>query len=111
MTAWREWRARRYGSGCSSESPLCSLRVAGLGTAADGKRGCFAVAIERAWTEAARSELAVIVKFSWNAIIGIALDSSVASWNPGVGRLYSCTAEEAMVNPFSTLLLRASYAT
>lgn len=64
-----------------------------------------AVVIERASAEAARSELAAIVNSSQDAIIGIALDGTIASWNPGAERLYEYTVEEAIGKPFSMVLL------
>jgi PAS domain S-box-containing protein len=51
-----------------------------------------------------RSRLAAIVESSGDAIIGIAPDRRVTSWNPGAERLYGYQAEEVIGRPISFLV-------
>jgi PAS domain-containing protein len=46
--------------------------------------------------EEERSRVADIVEFSDDAIVGLALDGTVTSWNPAAERLYGYAAEEMM---------------
>lgn len=53
--------------------------------------------------QGAQAYLAAIVESSEDAIIGIDLDGTVRSWNPGAKELYGYPAEEVMGRSISTL--------
>jgi len=55
--------------------------------------------------ERARSRLAAIVESSDDAIIGKSLDGIVESWNRGAERIYGYSAEEAIGQPISALVI------
>lgn len=58
---------------------------------------------ERYRAEAVRRELAAIVEFSQDAIIGAAADGHITSWNSGAERMYGYSADE-IVGQSATLL-------
>jgi len=60
---------------------------------------------ERVQAEAARTRLAAIVESSDDAIIGKDLDGIIFSWNRGAETLYGYSAEEAIGQSISMLLL------
>lgn len=47
---------------------------------------------------------AAILHFAEDAIVGLALDGTIVSWNPGAERLYGYTPHEAISQPFSLFL-------
>jgi diguanylate cyclase (GGDEF)-like protein/PAS domain S-box-containing protein len=51
---------------------------------------------ERKKTEAERMQLAAIVESSRDAIISMAMDGTVRTWNPGAGRLFGYSAQDAV---------------
>ncbi|CAM4395725.1 PAS domain S-box protein [Deinococcus marmoris] len=51
-----------------------------------------------------RAFLAAIVQASHNAIIGVSLDHTIRSWNPGAEELYGHTAEEAIGQPITFIV-------
>lgn len=55
--------------------------------------------------QAAQTYMAAIVESSEDAIIGIDLDGTIRSWNPGAKELYGYTAEEAVGKSISILFL------
>jgi len=59
---------------------------------------------ERKRMERSREELASIVDYSDDAIIGKSLDGIILSWNKGAERLYGYTADEVLGKPISILL-------
>ncbi len=59
---------------------------------------------ERKRVERGREQLASIVDYSDDAIIGKSLDGIIVNWNKGAERLYGYTAEEVMGKPISILL-------
>jgi two-component system CheB/CheR fusion protein len=59
---------------------------------------------ERREAEMARARLAAIVESSNDAIIAIALDGVIANWNQEAERLYGYTTQEAIGQPFTTLI-------
>jgi PAS domain S-box-containing protein len=59
---------------------------------------------ERKRIERSREELASIVDYSDDAIIGKSLEGVVVSWNKGAERLYGYMAEEVLGKPISLLL-------
>jgi len=59
---------------------------------------------ERRRTERSREELASIVDYSDDAIIGKSLEGIIVSWNKGAERLYGYSAEEVTGKPISILL-------
>jgi PAS domain S-box-containing protein len=59
---------------------------------------------ERKRAESTREQLASIVDYSDDAIIGKSLEGRIVSWNKGAERLYGYTAEEAVGRPISILL-------
>jgi PAS domain S-box-containing protein len=59
---------------------------------------------ERRRIEHSREELASIVDYSNDAIIGKSLDGTVVSWNKGAERLYGYSADEVLGQPISILL-------
>jgi PAS domain S-box-containing protein len=59
---------------------------------------------ERKRTERSREELASIVDYSDDAIIGKSLEGTIVSWNKGAERLYGYSAEEVKGKPISLLL-------
>jgi PAS domain S-box-containing protein len=59
---------------------------------------------ERKRMERSREELASIVDYSDDAIIGKSLDGIILSWNRGAERLYGYSAEEVLGQPISILL-------
>jgi PAS domain S-box-containing protein len=59
---------------------------------------------ERKRMERSREELASIVDYSDDAIIGKSLDGIILSWNKGAERLYGYSAEEVLGEPISILL-------
>ena len=59
---------------------------------------------ERKRVERGREQLASIVDYSDDAIIGKSLDGIILNWNKGAERLYGYSAEEAMGKPISLLL-------
>ncbi|HEV7310330.1 PAS domain S-box protein [Ensifer sp.] len=54
--------------------------------------------------ERAVQQLAAIVESSEDAILSIALDGTIASWNASAERLYGYTAEEAVGSPVTLLI-------
>ena len=58
---------------------------------------------ERQRADKARDLLVSIVESSDDAIIGIALDGTVLSWNRGATRIYGCAAEEVQGRPITGL--------
>src|SRR5947208_616711 len=46
--------------------------------------------------EQAMAQLAAIIEFTDDAIVGLTLDGTVASWNPGAERIFGYTAEESL---------------
>jgi len=61
---------------------------------------------ERKRMERSREQLASIVDYSDDAIIGKSLDGIIVNWNKGAERLYGYTAEEVMGQPISILFPR-----
>jgi PAS domain S-box-containing protein len=59
---------------------------------------------ERKRVERGREQLASIVDYSDDAIIGKSLEGIILNWNKGAERLYGYTAEEVMGKPISILL-------
>jgi PAS domain S-box-containing protein len=59
---------------------------------------------ERKRVERSREQLASIVDYSDDAIIGKSLEGIIVNWNKGAERLYGYTAEEVMGQPISILL-------
>jgi PAS domain S-box-containing protein len=59
---------------------------------------------ERKRVERGREQLASIVDYSDDAIIGKSLEGIVLNWNKGAERLYGYSAEEVMGKPISILL-------
>ena len=59
---------------------------------------------ERKRVERGREQLASIVDYSDDAIIGKSLDGVIINWNKGAERLYGYSAEEVMGKPISILL-------
>jgi PAS domain S-box-containing protein len=59
---------------------------------------------ERKRVERSREQLASIVDYSDDAIIGKSLDGIIINWNKGAERLYGYSAEEVMGKPISILL-------
>jgi PAS domain S-box-containing protein len=59
---------------------------------------------ERRRTEQSREELASIVDYSDDAIIGKSLNGSIVSWNKGAERLYGYSSEEVLGKSISILL-------
>jgi PAS domain S-box-containing protein len=59
---------------------------------------------ERKRVERSREQLASIVDYSDDAIIGKSLDGIIVNWNKGAERLYGYSAEEVMGKPISILL-------
>ena len=51
-----------------------------------------------------RDQLASIVDYSDDAIVGKSLEGIIVTWNKGAGRLYGYSAEEAIGKPISILL-------
>jgi PAS domain S-box-containing protein len=58
---------------------------------------------ERKRAAEARSQLAAIVESSEDAVIGLTLDGTIASWNPGAERLYGYPAAGVRGKPLATL--------
>jgi PAS domain S-box-containing protein len=59
---------------------------------------------ERRRAERSREQLASIVDYSDDAIIGKSLEGIIVNWNSGAERLYGYSAEEAIGKPISILL-------
>ncbi len=59
---------------------------------------------ERKRMERSREELASIVDYSDDAIIGKSLEGTIVNWNKGAERLYGYAAEEVLGKPISILL-------
>ena len=59
---------------------------------------------ERKRVERGREQLASIVDYSDDAIIGKSLDGIIVNWNKGAERLYGYSAEEVIGKPISILL-------
>ena len=59
---------------------------------------------ERKRVERSREQLASIVDYSDDAIIGKSLEGIIVNWNKGAERLYGYSAEEVMGKPISILL-------
>ncbi|MGA2538513.1 MAG: PAS domain S-box protein [Terracidiphilus sp.] len=59
---------------------------------------------ERKRMERSREELASIVDYSDDAIVGKSLDGIIVNWNKGAERLYGYSAEEVLGKPISILL-------
>ena len=59
---------------------------------------------ERKRVERSREQLASIVDYSDDAIIGKSLDGIIVNWNKGAERLYGYSAEEVIGKPISILL-------
>jgi PAS domain S-box-containing protein len=59
---------------------------------------------ERKRAEESREQLASIVDYSDDAIIGKSLDGIIVNWNKGAARLYGYSAEEMIGQPISLLL-------
>ncbi len=59
---------------------------------------------ERKQAEHAREQLASIVDYSSDAIIGKSLEGMIVSWNKGAERIYGYSAEEVTGRPLSILL-------
>ena len=59
---------------------------------------------ERKRAERSREQLASIVDYSDDAIIGKSLDGIILNWNEGAERLYGYSAEEVLGKPISILL-------
>lgn len=51
----------------------------------------------------AQMQLAAIVESSGDALLSLALDGSILSWDPGAERLYGYTTAEIMGQPLSLL--------
>lgn len=56
------------------------------------------------WAEQAMAQLAAIIEFTDDAIIGLTLDGTVVSWNPGAERVFGHTGEESLGRHVSALL-------
>ena len=59
---------------------------------------------ERKRAERSREQLASIVDYSDDAIIGKSLEGTILTWNRGAERLYGYSAEEVIGKPITTLL-------
>ena len=59
---------------------------------------------ERKRAEASREQLASIVDYSDDAIVGKTLNGNIVNWNKGAERLYGYTAAEVLGKPISILL-------
>lgn len=76
-------------------------------------RGVFAAArdiTERNRAEAMRTQLAAIVEYSNDAVIGKTLDGIITSWNKAAERIYGYAAEEIIGHPITTLVPFALHA-
>jgi diguanylate cyclase (GGDEF)-like protein/PAS domain S-box-containing protein len=62
---------------------------------------------ERKRSERAHAQLAAIVETSNDAIVGRTPDDKIVSWNAAAERLFGWGADEALGQPFRTLLVRA----
>ncbi len=63
----------------------------------------MAARVERELALEARAELAAIVEFSDDAIIGETLDGCITSWNQGAEKMYGYSAEEVLGRNVSLL--------
>jgi PAS domain S-box-containing protein len=59
---------------------------------------------DRRRADEARQQLASIVESSNDAIIGMSLDGTIVSWNPGAERIYGYTRDEVLRESVSILL-------
>jgi len=59
---------------------------------------------DRRRPDEARRQLALIVESSNDAIIGMTLDGTIVSWNPGAERIYGYTRDEVLGSPVSILI-------
>jgi PAS domain S-box-containing protein len=59
---------------------------------------------EQRQAEEVRSRLAAIVESSDDAILGVALDGTITTWNAGAQRLYGYRADEVLGRPVSVLM-------
>ncbi|GGL88504.1 hypothetical protein GCM10010840_28140 [Deinococcus aerolatus] len=59
---------------------------------------------QRRATDEDRAFLAAIVQASHSAIIGVSLDNTIRSWNPGAEELYGYAAEEAIGQPVTFIV-------
>jgi two-component system CheB/CheR fusion protein len=70
----------------------------------DGVVVTFIDITERKRGEEALARLAAIVASSYDAIIGLAPDGTITSWNAGAERIYGYPAEEAVGRPLSLIM-------
>ena len=59
---------------------------------------------DRRRPDEARRQLASIVESSNDAIIGMTLDGTIVTWNPGAERIYGYTRDEVLRSPVSILV-------
>ncbi|MDQ4099436.1 MAG: PAS domain S-box protein, partial [Chloroflexota bacterium] len=85
---------------CAHERDFSALERDALKAAAD----TLGAAIGRARAGQASARLAAIVESSDDAIIGMALDGVITTWNPGAERLFGYSAEEAIGQSMAMLL-------
>lgn len=60
--------------------------------------------VDRRRPDEARRQLASIVESSNDAIIGMTLDGTIVTWNPGAERIYGYTRDEVLRSPASILI-------
>ena len=56
------------------------------------------------WAEQAMAQLAAIIEFTDDAIVGLMLDGTVVSWNAGAEKIFGYSAEEIVGRPISLLV-------
>jgi PAS domain S-box-containing protein len=78
-------------------------RLARLSLAVERAIAEVATLQERRKAEENRNLLASIVESSDDAIIGIAPDETILTWNSGASRIYRCRTEEMLGKPFGAL--------
>ena len=63
----------------------------------------LAVLQERATATEVANRLATLMESSFDAIVGLAIDGTITSWNPGAERLYGYSPAEALARPIAIL--------
>ena len=64
----------------------------------------LALGLRRILTEEVIARLAAVIECSEDAVIGMTLDGTITSWNPGAQRLYGYTVEEVIGHPVFLLV-------
>src|SRR5712692_5568044 len=60
--------------------------------------------LERRWVEDAAGNFAAVFESSDDALVGVRLDGTIVSWNPGAERLYGYTTAEVVGRSVAVLL-------